>query len=229
MSKPILPKELRRKIMDVFQEGHSTVEIFDSVFDEAQGYIKSEAQLSRCISAITRRRQKGIGESAEQKASTIPKVKYFEISKFSHIISKLTDTMKGKEFESHCHDVVVDILTENEGFEVITDANEAQDFTNPPFDFLGFKEAEPYMIEFKGSLKQFNSPGETQKRRLKELLNRIEGLNVALLQVNLASGEYRTFYNDQMDLFFDGKKMPIKPIEEWIKSRIREMKETSVT
>ena len=40
-----------------------------------------------------------------------------------------------------------------------------------PFDFFGFKNGEPYIIELKCSLKYFYTPRETQKKRMQELLN----------------------------------------------------------
>ena len=128
--------------------------------------------------------------------------------------------MNHKEFEDACEDIALDILQNYEEFRNIETANNVSQFTNPPFDFFGFKGKKPYIIEFKGSLYSFNSPGEPQNRRLKELLHRIEGLNIALLQVRLKSSAYRIFYNAEMDLFFDGKQMPLEPIEEWLRQRI---------
>ncbi|GAH83131.1 unnamed protein product, partial [marine sediment metagenome] len=52
------------------------------------------------------------------------------------------------------------------------------DFTGTPFDFFGFKDGEPYIIEMKCSLKTFNTPGETQKRRMGELVSKVRGLKV---------------------------------------------------
>ena len=100
------------------------------------------------------------------------------------------------------------------------DANARGNFHNPPFDFLGFKNDEPFMVEFKGLLENFNSPGETQKKRLQELLAQIEGLNVALLQVRLRNSDYRILYNDELKPLFDGNPAPLEPIEDWLKERI---------
>ena len=132
--------------------------------------------------------------------------------------------MNGKIFESSCEEIVVDILKNYEGFTSIESANEASSFTNPPFDFFGVKKGKPFIIEFKGSLQSFNSPGETQKRRLKELLDRIEDLNIALIQVNLKTAKYRILYNDQLSIFFDGRKMPLEPIEKWVRQRMNKLR-----
>jgi len=75
-------------------------------------------------------------------------------------------------------------------------------------------------VEFKGSLENLNYPGETQKNRLQELLARIEGLNVALLQVRLRNSDYRILYNDELKPLFDGNPAPLEPIEDWLKERI---------
>ena len=79
-----------------------------------------------------------------------------------------------------------------------------------------------FIIEFKGSLENLNCPGETQKKRLQELLARIEGLNVALLQVRLRHSDYRILYNDELKSLFDGNPAPLEPIENWLKERIRQ-------
>ena len=52
------------------------------------------------------------------------------------------------------------------------------------------------------------------------LLKNIKGLRVSLIQVKLKEAEYRIFYDNQMDLLFYGSKMPLGPIEKWIKDRL---------
>lgn len=125
-----------------------------------------------------------------------------------------------KDAENSCEKIVTDILEKHENFTNLKNVNNVSGFTNPPFDFWGIKKGKPYMIEFKGSLNNFNAPGETQKRRLKELLERIDELNIALIQLKLKKSEYRIFYNDEMNLFFDGKQMPLEPVEEWLRIQI---------
>ena len=112
------------------------------------------------------------------------------------------------------------IFRNYEGFTDIQNINQVPGFANPPFDFFGYKKGEPYLIEFKGSLNHFHSPGETQKRRIQELLKKINGLHVALLQIRLEKGEYRIFFNKEMDLFFDGPQMPLDPVEKWIRQQL---------
>ena len=146
-----------------------------------------------------------------------PKPKKFDADKHSESISKLTENMSEKEFEKACGAVALDILKNYEGFQNV---EKGPNFLGTPFDFFGFKNGSAYIIELKSSLNHFNAPGETQKRRLKELLESIEGLKVALLQVKLKKGEYRIFYNEEMEILFRDRKAPLKKIMQWIRKRM---------
>ena len=147
-----------------------------------------------------------------------PTPKNFDVEKYKHVIGGLTENMSEKKFEDSCEQVAFDILQNYEDFEKV---EKGPNFRGTPFDFFGFKNGFPYIIELKGSLNSFNTPGETQKRRLKELLESIQGLKVALLQVKLRKGEYRMFYNEEMEILFQEKRAPLEPIEDWIKERLR--------
>jgi len=221
MSKPILPDHLRKKIIDLFEQGFSSVEIYDEVYEEAMPYVESEEQYGRCISSIkgkvTLKQKAKITPVKKQK---IPCRKKFDIKQDPDITAQLSGTLTGRQIEKLCEPVAIDILKNFEGFKKIESSNNVSGFHNPPFDFFAFKKGKPFIIEFKGSLNTFNSPGETQKRRMKEVLGLIDGLNIALLQVIINTGEYRIFYNDEMDLFFDGKKISVKPVVDWIKSKL---------
>ena len=130
--------------------------------------------------------------------------------------------MLSKDFEKACLPIVTDILLNYEGFTGLVDSNNVKGFHNPPFDFFGLKNGRPFIIEFKGSLENFNSPGETQKRRMQELLAKVDGLNISLLQVKLRRGKYRILYNQDLNLLFDGREVPLGPVISWIEDRIRE-------
>jgi len=52
MAKPILPDDLRRRIIGSFGEGLPILEVFDSVHDEAAQYVEDDAQLSRCLASL---------------------------------------------------------------------------------------------------------------------------------------------------------------------------------
>jgi hypothetical protein len=146
-----------------------------------------------------------------------PKVKKFDSRKYKNIINKLTETTPGMEIEKSCKEIAIDILQNYESFERI---EEGPKFRGTPFDFLGFKDKNPYIIELKCSLKSFNTPIETQKRRMKEILYRINNLSVALLQIKLRKSEYRIFYHKDMESILKIRGAPIKPIIKWLKARI---------
>ena len=146
-----------------------------------------------------------------------PKPKKFDADKHSESISKLTENMSEKEFEQACELVALDILQNYENFERV---EKGPNFGGTPFDFFGFKDGSFYIIELKSSLNHFNAPGETQKRRLKELLKSIKGIKIALLQVKLNKGEYRIFFNEDMEVLFQERRVPLEPIQDWIKERI---------
>ena len=147
-----------------------------------------------------------------------PTPKQFDNTKYQNLIEGLNENMSELEFERSLEVVAYDILKNYEGFEKV---EKGPNFRGTPFDFFGFKNGEPYIIELKSSLDRFNFPGEVQKRRMREVLSLIEGLNLALLLVKLRKGEYRIFYNEEMEILFQKREVPIEPIEDWINRRIK--------
>ncbi len=222
MPKPILPDNLRQMINSLSKEGYSTIEILDIVHDEVVQYVDSDEQLTRCIAGIAS--HSSIKKSQAQispASSNIPPIKPFDAQKHAPVIATLREEMIPLEFERACEEIVVEILEDNEGFSDLENANNVDGFHNPPFDFFGCKDGQPYMIEFKGSLKYFHALGETKKRRLKEIKDQIKDVHMALIQVKLQKAEYRIFYDEEMDLFFDGKHMPCEPVVEWLRDRMK--------
>ncbi len=223
MSKPILPDILSNKIEAMICDGISTIEIYDQVIDEVAIHVESEEQVIRCISSIRGKaslKNKNIKTYPEKKL-TIPARKNFDTKPHTYNIKQLNTVMPEKKFESLCEPVVIDILQNYEGFKLVESANNVSGFHNPLFDFFAFKGKTPYIIEFKGSLNSFNSPGEMQKRRIKELMSHIDGLKLALIQLRINTGEYRIFYNNEINLFFDGRKVSIAPVIEWIEGKLK--------
>ncbi|MCK4255366.1 hypothetical protein KAX35_00640 [candidate division WOR-3 bacterium] len=147
-----------------------------------------------------------------------PTLKQFDYTKYQNLIEELKENILGLEFERSLEVVAYDILENYEGFKKV---EKGPNFRGTPFDFFGFKNRAPFIIEFKGSLKRFNTPGETQKHRMKKLLTLVKGLNLALLQVKLRKGEYRIYYNEEMEILFQKREAPLKPIEDWINRRIK--------
>jgi hypothetical protein len=224
VTEPVLPEQLRSTIIELFREGRSSLEVYDLVYQDAIRHVDSEGQLSRCIASLKGKAVPLSGGNEEPKSAPVilPSPKSFDTAKHQNIISSLSETMSGKDFEKACQPIVTDILMNYEGFTDIIDSNDVKGFHNPPFDFLAFRGDKPFIIEFKGSLDNFNSPGETQKRRMLKILKRIKDLNIALLQVKLKKSQYRILYNRELELFFDGREAPLEPVVEWILDRIED-------
>jgi len=146
-----------------------------------------------------------------------PAPKEFNARKHQKSIDGLSEIMKEQDFEKACEPIAEDILLNYEGFDTIEPGPKLK---GRPFDFFGFKNGKPYMIEMKGSLKSFNVPGEVQKRRLQEIMEQLPDINVALLQIKLRKEQYRIFYNKEMDILFQGRQVPIQPIIDWLCDRI---------
>jgi hypothetical protein len=59
MGKRVLPYEMRADIMDLMEQGHSNDSIHGIISPVASEYVKSERQLTRCISTIRGHHNKG--------------------------------------------------------------------------------------------------------------------------------------------------------------------------
>ena len=219
MARPKLPDSLRATILDLFKQGYSSIEIFEKVLDEAKYYVVSHEELSRCITGIKGKFTLSTIDVDKKKVKrpSGQRTKNFDDTPHRELIGRLHKNMPSREFESACREIVLDILQNYENFERVENG---PNFSGTPFDFFGFKEGVPYIVEFKSSLYYFQYPGETQKRRMQELLKRIKDLNIALLQVKLEKAEYQILYNEEMDHLFEGRRVPIGPIEEWIRERL---------
>jgi hypothetical protein len=232
MSKTILPKEQIEDILNLRKKGYSSIQIFESIQPQAQQYVKSEDQLLHCIRRIGEKGDKATGTLKNAKKTIKGKITPQEFSEITKkdLIPQIGRETRLKEVEKLYKDIVIDILT-HEKFVEIHPVSIEEKLQNPPFDYFGFKGKTPYLIEFKGSIDSFNSPGETQKRRLQELKNEFEqqNLHLALLQVRLLrdqtggfkeSVEYRIFYDDDLNIFFDGQGISLGPVIDWIKDRL---------
>ena len=215
MGKPILPETIREDIKDLFRKGYTSDSVFQFERDEAQPYVNSTVQLKRCIMRI----EQVVPDIPDGRIEfpVAPKSKQFDPKPYLKTIAGVTKNTPLKEIERIGALVAKGILMKYEGFK---DIKAGPDFAGTPFDLFGVKKKEPFLIELKASLNSFNYPGEIQKQRMQELLKRIKGLHVALIQLKLKRAEYRVFYDNQMDLLFYGSKMPLGPIEDWIRERI---------
>jgi hypothetical protein len=215
MGRSILPETIREEIIDLFRKGYTRDSVFQFERDEAQPYVNSDVQLKRCIGRI----EQVVPDTPDVRIvfPVAPKSKPFDPKPYLKTIAGVTKNTPLKEIERVGALVAKNILMKYEGFKDIKDV---PDFAGTPFDLFGFKKKEPFIIELKASLNSFNYPGEIQKQRMQNLLKRIEGLHVALIQLKFKRAEYRVFYDNQMDLLFYGSKMPLGPIENWIREYI---------
>ncbi|MCK4674150.1 hypothetical protein KAT67_09245 [candidate division WOR-3 bacterium] len=143
----------------------------------------------------------------------------FNKNKYKNIIAKAKRVRQTQKFEELCYPVAKDILKNYEGFEKIM---KGPSFPGTPFDLFGFKKGLPYIIELKGSQSRFNMPGEVQKLRMQKVQQSIKGLKIALLQIKLDTGEYRIFYDKDLEKLLQKKRRdaPIKSVVDWIKKRL---------
>jgi hypothetical protein len=212
MPKAKLPETLREKIKELYRQGYERNEVFRLVKTEGLVHVDTEEELWRCLRSL-----KGKAPGELTPPPTPPKSKEFDTKPFRSILKRLRENMPGKELETACRDIARRVLQKHEGFEKVEDG---PSFRGTPFDLFGLKGGEPYAIELKSSLDHFNHPGETQKWRLQELWKRVRGLHIALLQLAVRKGEYRIFYDDQLNILFFGPKAPLDPIERWVRERI---------
>jgi len=59
MKKSVLPYEMRVEVMDLMNQGHDNISINGVISLRATEYVKSEKQLTRCISTIRGHHNKG--------------------------------------------------------------------------------------------------------------------------------------------------------------------------
>ncbi|MFO8049845.1 MAG: hypothetical protein R6U29_12485 [Desulfosudaceae bacterium] len=104
MSNTILPDDLKHKIRALAADGYSTVAIFDSVFTEADQYVGSPEQLTRCISSLT---AQSVAKASDQSTTAaakhlLPDIKQFDAQKHAPVIDSLREEMLPLEFEQAC-------------------------------------------------------------------------------------------------------------------------------
>jgi hypothetical protein len=216
MARPVLPEILREDIKALLKKGYTQDAVFGFVKDSAGSFVNSDGQLKKCIARL----EAVVSSHIPKKRIDFPIAptsKEFNKKTFADVINPLNKKTPLKEIEKIGIKVARHILRTREGFRRI---KPSPTHAGTPFDLFGFKDKKSYIIELKASLHSFNYPGEIQKQRMQELLKNINKLHVALIQIKLKDGEYRIFYDNQMDLLFYGSKMPLGEIEKWIKKRM---------
>jgi hypothetical protein len=147
VSKAVLPKKLRMKIINFLKDGLSTLEVYDSVYEESAMYVSSDKQLSRSIRRLSRevRKEYGKADTSMIHSEPPPGPKKFNTTNYSSMIDSLSQSTPNKEFERACLPIAADILINYEGFSSLINANKIGGFHNPPFDFFGYKRSRPYI------------------------------------------------------------------------------------
>jgi hypothetical protein len=216
MAKTILPEIIRLDIRELLQKGYTQEAVLKFVKNESEGYVDSEKQLNRCISQIARS-VKNIPTSLIGYPVS-PKPIAFDPQKYSDRVAGISKNTSHETIDQIGVEVAKKFLKNELDF---TEVKDGPNFVGTPFDLFGCLNRCPYMIELKTSREGFHYPGEIQKQRMRELLKKINGLHVALLQINLSGGEYRIYYDNQMDLLFYGDKKPFDKIEDWITGKMK--------
>lgn len=159
-----------------------------------------------------------IGLRNERAVSKVKSINYYGFNKkeLRSIIEKAKIAKSTREFEESVYPIAKHVLENCEGF---TNMVRGPSYNGTPFDFFGFKNGKPCIIELKASKKYFNLPGVVQRERMLEVRNKIPGLKVALLQIRLVNSYYRILYNGELRKLLEKerRKAPIEPIVQWIK------------
>ena len=207
---PNLSKPLREKIKKLSIENHSKIDIYNIVLDEALQDVTFQDEVWRCVNqTITR--------VVEEKYPLMD----YDFSVYRNLIKQLVKKKNNKIFESETSPIANKILMEN-GFTRIEYANGNKDmrFNNPPFDFFGFKNDSPYIIEYKGNKDSLKGIPQDQRKRQLRIIEEIKGLNSALIQINFKTEKYRILYNDQIDILYPAFEIPMDTIFNWLKRKI---------
>jgi hypothetical protein len=112
----------------------------------------------------------------------------------------------------------VRILKLQEGFEQVTPVESRPDLKRCPFQLFGFRDRLPYIIAVKTAANRFVRPSEDLVDRLLKLARRIDGLNVACMQLKLETGMYRIFFKET----FKFLAADMKPVENWLRQRLED-------
>ncbi len=118
-----------------------------------------------------------------------------------------------------CEKVGHEILEEYERFDLVRESKTK--FRGQPFDRLCRKGDICYIVEIKGARHGFGgTPGHTQKKRMRVVLDAVDGLEPVLLQIDLEATKYKVRYGQEVrDLIKEqARKRPqMDNIINWVK------------
>jgi hypothetical protein len=199
---------LKKKIRKLRSENYEIEEIFNIVLEEALEQVDSHEEAWKCVQA-------NITSFNTRKYAP----KQFDATKYLDDVQYLK-SLKPKKFEEETIPFAKDILKKYENFDQISDANQQLNFNNPPFDFFGFKNGSPHIIEYKGRYKQFGAIRKGQRQRQHRILENVKSLKSALIQINFREQEYKILYDNQIDDCYPAKEIPMDSIINWIRSKL---------
>jgi hypothetical protein len=162
---------------------------------------------------------------------TPPDVGYFAHDEFAELISKIHTGKNKTKKEVHYKEIARSILKSTGIADSIIDGPSVTQMQGVPFDFIGFKNSDVYIIELKGSDQNLNFPSEVQLRRMEDLIEQLKvkyqiELKPLLFQINLQYCIYcicpcefllNRFKSTNKKL---GIARKIKPIADWVKTKL---------
>ena len=167
--------------------------------------------------------------------TTLPTVEYFEQDKFTELISKIHKEINKTKKEIYFKEIAKDIIKSTDVLDSVREGPSVNEIQGVPFDLIGLKNNDLYIIELKGSDQNLNFPSEVQLARMEKVINQAKEINIELkpllLQINL---QYRFYCIWQSDFLVNrfksinkklGMARKIEPIIEWIKERFPNVKE----
>ena len=126
-----------------------------------------------------------------------------------------------------CEKIGHEILEEYEQFGLVRESKGK--FRGQPFDRLCRKEDIWYIVEIKGARHGFGStPGHTQKRRMRKVLEEVDGLEPGLLQIDLEAAKYKVRYGQEVrDLIEEKerKRLQVNNIINWVKKTVSSLEQ----
>ena len=236
-----LIKAVREEIIDLFERGYNTEQVFDRVFFKlnlpegiARNCLRSLKSMATLRMRTSMRQHQasdsnGTGRQG-QGLENMPgpgssnsgcKTGSFDPGVYSDIKRKII--AQGSYYaatEPYYKKIALDILEKLEGFDSIINGPSVHEHQGTPFDLFGKKNGNYCIIELKGSLRKFNRPGATQLARMEDLLDLLARrgmpVNMYLLQINLGEGKYNLCDEGHLRSLFQGNDRSLgkfRPIE----------------
>jgi hypothetical protein len=163
-----------------------------------------------------------------------PEARFFDKVNYNNLVSLIHNEQNKTVKERYFREIAKQIIITHKILNEIYDGPGVKEIQGVPFDLIGWKGKDIYIIELKGSEQDLNFPKEVQLVRMESLINLARKENIELkpllLQINLKYFFYCLWptefllncfkYTDQKL----GSARPIKTIVDWIKISIQKLK-----